>query len=334
MKSKYFEETVQHIILIIVFYLVVFYIVREKRFTMAYQTAVALIAVLMTVYYYQLNPLFSYVFLFFTVLYISNIRVIEGMVPHSVDVVANIPCNNENKDDYLKGVDVIYWINLDRSKERGANMERLFTDPVFEDIDIVRVAAFDGKKPDIIYSRLANTNKKYSDVEYGCTLSHLECIRQFAESTEPGHDIALIMEDDATLEYKPYWRQSIWTVMKNAPYDWDIIQIAITSEEINAPLYKLNNSNIYSTLAYIINRKSAQRFIHQIYDSQTDTYTLKTEINHVADQYIYHTTNTYTYKYPFFTYPLENDSTIHPDHLPTHVRTKEIYDKLMMTPST
>jgi len=32
---------------------------------------------------------------------------------------------------YLDGIDVIYWINLDRATDRKIKMEKLFQDPMF-----------------------------------------------------------------------------------------------------------------------------------------------------------------------------------------------------------
>jgi len=52
---------------------------------------------------------------------------------------------NVNKDGYLDGIDVIYYINLDRSVDRRNHMERIFENSVFDDIKVVRFPAYDGK---------------------------------------------------------------------------------------------------------------------------------------------------------------------------------------------
>ena len=38
----------------------------------------------------------------------------------------------------------------------------------------------------------------------------------------------------------------------------------------------------------------------------------------VADNYLFFKFNTYVYKYPYFTFPDNNDSTFHDDHLEYH----------------
>jgi hypothetical protein len=38
----------------------------------------------------------------------------------------------------------------------------------------------------------------------------------------------------------------------------------------------------------------------------------------VSDNYIFSNFNTYVYKYPYFTFPNDNDSTFHEDHLNYH----------------
>ena len=46
----------------------------------------------------------------------------------------------------LNGIDIIYWINLDRSKERRKHMETVLKDPVFDGIKNERIKAIDGEK--------------------------------------------------------------------------------------------------------------------------------------------------------------------------------------------
>lgn len=218
----------------------------------------------------------------------------------------------KTKKNYLDGVDVIYWINLDRSPDRRQRMEQMFQDPVFKGKNIVRVSAVDGKAPDI--DQVLNANfegmqpDKFTKVEYACTLSHLNAIKQFSESS---YEVALIMEDDMTLEFKPYWKKSVKQIMDNAPYDWDIIQLCyITSNTIPSKMYTKNPGNIYSTGAYIINKK------------YTPTKILKPIIDHSADHYLFTLSNTYVYKYPMFIYADNETSTIHPDHIEIHNKSK------------
>jgi len=214
---------------------------------------------------------------------------------------------------YLDGVDVIYWINLDRSHDRRQRMEQMFKDPVFKGKKIVRVSAVDGKAPNI--DQVLNANfegmqpDKFTKVEYACTLSHMNTIKQFSEST---YDTALIMEDDMTLEFKPYWKKSVKQIMENAPSEWDIIQLCyITSNTIPNKIYTKNPGNIYSTGAYLINKKY-----------KPPPKVLNPNTKHSADDYLFTLSNTYVYKYPMFIYGDSETSTIHPDHFAMHNKSK------------
>lgn len=228
---------------------------------------------------------------------------------------------NKTKKDYLDGIDVIYWINLDRSLDRRQRMEQMFKDPIFKGKKIVRISAVDGKATNI--DQVLNTNfegmdSKFSNVDYACLLSHLNAIKQFSQSN---YECALIMEDDMTLEYKPYWKRSVKEIIDAAPNDWDLIQLCIN---INSPLKKIytkNTGSIYCSGAYVINKNCSTKI-------SVDKYNLDIS-NHTADGYIFTKTNTYAYKYPMFTYKLNEISTIHPDHLEHHDKNKKIIDNFI-----
>ena len=218
---------------------------------------------------------------------------------------------------YLDGVDVIYWINLDRSTDRRQRMEKMFQDPVFKGKKIVRISAVDGKAPDI--DQVLNANfegmqpDKFTKVEYACTLSHIKTIREFLKSN---WEVALVMEDDMTLEFKPYWKKSVKQIMDNAPSDWEIIQLCyiLQDNNLNLPqkIYTKNNNTYFSTGAYIINKKNNN--IPKIIHSSNPT----------ADLYLYNIFNTYVYKYPMFIYSNDEISTIHQDHINHHDKSKNM----------
>lgn len=223
----------------------------------------------------------------------------------------------KTKKDYLDGVDVIYWINLDRSLDRRQRMEQMFKDPAFKGKKIVRISAVDGKASNI--DQVLNANfegmqpDKFTKVEYACTLSHLNTIREFSKSNE---EVALVMEDDMTLEFKPYWKKSVKQIMDNAPSDWEIIQLCyiLQNNNLNLPnkIYTKNNNRYFSTGAYIINKKNNN--IPKIIHSSNPT----------ADLYLYNIFNTYVYKYPMFIYSNDEISTIHQDHIKHHNESKNM----------
>lgn len=229
----------------------------------------------------------------------------------------------------LDGIDIVYWINLDRSNDRRDNMNAMFRDDAFKNIKNERFSAIDYKVSNVL-SRF-NLNKseyKNSEPEYACFLSHLETIRQFANSDLPDDSVALIMEDDATLEYKSYWKTSIENVIKNAPSDWEIIMLNyMFGEGTKLPDlskfsdYEKNKTRFFSALSYLIQKSTAKRMINKMYRS--GKYELDPSVNsHHADEYLFTVLSTYAYKYPFFTYKTENDSYLHPTHLDNHKNCK------------
>ena len=121
-----------------------------------------------------------------------------------------------------------------------------------------RISAIDGKNPDIIDNLLTKKNNNQTDYEYACLLSHLESIRTFNNSN---YKIALIMEDDVTLEFKKYWKKSVQVIINNAPPDWEIIRLCyiIPPEHPYYDWTTINDeyTNIltFSTLSYLINKK-------------------------------------------------------------------------------
>ena len=154
-------------------------------------------------------------------------------------------------------------------------------------------------------------------------LSHLETIRRFSRTN---HDVALIMEDDITLELKPYWRKSVREIIDSAPSDWEVIQLCyiINGNRTNPSQFNLYNRNTrnlcVSAAAYLIRNEAAKRLINDIYVG--GKYNLEHYIIHHADCYIFSKTVTYTYKYPYFIYKSNNDSLLHPEDLNHHERSK------------
>jgi GR25 family glycosyltransferase involved in LPS biosynthesis len=212
--------------------------------------------------------------------------------------------------DYLDGIDVIYWINLDRSTDRRKHMENMFKDPVFNGKKIIRIKAVDGKSADIdniLNDNFENMNPELTKAEYACTLSHINAIRKFLKSDDK---IALILEDDTTLDFKPYWKKTLHQIMKEAPNDWDIIQLNYISSDIPKETYTKNINTYYGTGSYILNKNNINKIISNKY------------VNLGADEYLFSILNTYVYKYPLFTYISNGNSTIHQDHVASHDMSK------------
>lgn len=241
------------------------------------------------------------------------------------------PSNREglttNKQSLLDGIDIIYWINLDRSPDRRTQMESLLENKVFDGIPNQRIVAFDGKNNSkLVFSKLnIPPPKKQTNTEYACLLSHLEAIRTFHESE---HNVCLIFEDDVTLEFQKYWTKSVKQIIENAPRDWDILLLSYMYKGKSNKFYSWDTNNdeydnainYYSGISYLINKHGSSKIMKTYHNG---IYNLSSNTTHVADSHIYELTNSYAYKYPMFIYKTVNNSTIHSDHIPYHVQSKE-----------
>ncbi len=222
--------------------------------------------------------------------------------------------NNVNyKSDYLSGIDIIYWINLDRSVNRRNDIVEMFKDDAFNNIPNKRIPAIDGKSEyldSIMNYYFHNFKYEIDSKEYGCILSHLLAILEFNNSN---YEIGLIIEDDMTIKFKQYWKEPIKTCINNAPNDWELLQLTYLTYNNNIP------ENIYTkssggsgTGAYLISKKGSNKLINLLYHN--NKFDLNNKGYAVADYFLFNHLISYKYKYPYFI-PANNDSEIHPDHV-------------------
>ena len=199
----------------------------------------------------------------------------------------------------------VYWINLDRSTERRENMLSLLKDTAFDGMAKHRVKAYDGGDPDdekkirSLIDIPVNPNMK----EYACLLSHIKALTQFSKSDST---IAIILEDDACMDFKPYWQTSLQHCIRNAPSDWELLQLSYIEMNDKYPtkLYT-STKNFSSALSYVVNKKGVRRFLKHFHLDDEP---------HVADYVLFNQMKSYTYQYPFFI-PTTKDSELHPSHI-------------------
>ena len=256
-----------------------------------------------------------------------------GNLPYQkIELPAATWSASDSKDAYLQNaVDVVYYINLDRSTNRREEMEiSVLSDRALDNIPIHRIPAVDGKDRralDTLYP--AWTAVPQTPLELGCLFSHMSAIRSFAMD-DRYTDYALIFEDDVTMEYKPTWRVPLKEVLAKAPLGWDVLMLGvILFRDKIAHWYNANDrAQFCSTLAYVITKEAAKRFTQQHWINDNELR-LPLPYTKAADVYLYQAMKTYVFGYPYFTYPIENDSLLHPDHLPIHERSKQIIDGIV-----
>lgn len=212
----------------------------------------------------------------------------------------------------LDGIDIIYWINLDRSIDRKERMLKMFSDDCFNNIPIKRFSGVDGKNENI-QDMITARKRKLTNPEYGCLLSHLEIINEFSKTD---YNVALLLEDDITLDFKKYWTKSVREIINNAPYDWEIIMLCYHSDINPTNEYTLNQNNYWSTGAFIINNAAAKNMTKMTY--YDGTYHLDDNIKQAADDYLFIKMKTYVYKYPYFMYGYSENTTIPTSNVKYH----------------
>ena len=172
--------------------------------------------------------------------------------------------NRDSKKDTKIKIPTLY-INLDRSTERREMMENQLA---LVSNNYEPVSAIDGKKLDNLESgslngiSFINEYQNITPSELGCTLSHLKAIRKVYNKK---YEYALIVEDDCCFDMIPFWTKSLMQVIKDAPKDWEIIQIFSLKCTLkhDQPYMKYKQGDYcYSTLAYIINRKGATKIMN------------------------------------------------------------------------
>lgn len=153
----------------------------------------------------------------------------------------------------------VYWINLDRSKDRRRATQRELKK--FK-VRSVRVSAVDAARDLSKYKITKSWKCSWTtDKEYACTLSHLEAITRAYVN---GDQVATILEDDMIILRLPTNK-----LIDAAPEDWDIIQLCVWGRK--ARIYK--NPKTYFTPwrqswshagGYTINRRGMIKVLYAL----------------------------------------------------------------------
>lgn len=224
----------------------------------------------------------------------------------------------------------IYYINLDTSPERKKFMEDQF-----------RKYGLRGKRVKGVYGKhlssliksspsdeiqFENHDPQLTPGEVGCTLAHLRAIKTAFDDKQT---IALIAEDDCCFDLIPFWEKSLEDVVKDAPADWEILQLysfhCLYHEDGPYKKHVPGGKYCYSNAAYIINKQGMTKLLSQLY--KDGKFIIRSPIQDktdqaygTADRIIYDCITTYTYTIPMvFAYNELLDSTIHPDHTKGHL---------------
>ena len=208
----------------------------------------------------------------------------------------------------LKGIPHIYCINLDGEPHRWQSMEEMLK--YWEIENYTRISAYDGREDDLSDILKGRYPDQMSSGEVGCTTSHLKALKEFLKTDEP---CALIMEDDCDIGTVAHWGFTWIDFYAKAPYDYDVIQLAIINPaQVHVQLHR-RFVNDFSTACYLISRHHAQKLVNL--HCRGDKYKLDQGVKPraVADDLVYNSGNTFAI--PLLVYRYELGSSIHPEHI-------------------
>jgi glycosyltransferase involved in cell wall biosynthesis/GR25 family glycosyltransferase involved in LPS biosynthesis len=200
----------------------------------------------------------------------------------------------------VSAIPPIFWINLDGATERRAQfLEGVRTSGIPLEC-CTRISGVDGRSSEQVKQLMASATLKPNEI--GCNLSHKLALETYVHS-DAKKPWALICEDDASFELRPYWScgGDMNLILNQAPDECDCLllhvtthghSISILTKAGNDYIPKTNNAERYAhgTMCYAIRYGAAQRIVSE--------WDMAKASNFPADHYFYNMVNTYIYKYP------------------------------------
>ena len=297
-------------------------------------------------------------------IYLIAIIIIIGIRQHEINLSRSLKTIREK---YIKEIDQkyildkniynknlsntpIYFINLPKSKERKFFLEKQIRQFNINNFKIIEAVYGKNKKSisdntfqvpmdtqKTIY--FFNNDENAKDGEIGCTLSHLNAVRQ---AYNDGLEHVIICEDDVDLYWIKIWEDTISSIISNAPKGWEYISLSKSCNVDSKNKYlKYSENDCWGTVSQLWNRKGMKKILDKCY--KDDKFILNKEWENIhksitADLYIPGIINSYTYNinlFPTVNNEEEMESTIHIDHTFGHIKRsldniKNLYKKFNM----
>lgn len=248
-----------------------------------------------------------------------------------------------DKNIYNKNLSNIplYFINLPKSKERKFFLEKQIQQ--FNINNFKMIEAVYGKNKKLISDNMFqvpmntqktiyffNNDENATDGEIGCTLSHLNAVRQ---AYNDGLEHVIICEDDIDLYWIKIWVDTISSIISNAPKGWEYINLSnACNVDSKNNYFKYSENDCWGTVSQLWNRKGMKKILDKCY--KNNKFILNKDWGYIhkevsADIYIPSLINSYVYKtylFPTVNNEEEMESTIHKNHTKDH--TKRSFDNI------
>ena len=220
----------------------------------------------------------------------------------------------------------LYYINLDRSKERLDNITNTINNTnellINKNIQFkpTRISAIDGKNIENLKTLFINNELPINITPYeiACSCSHLMAIKKAYDNND---NLAIICEDD--IDLTPFYDNYDYFIenLKFLSKDCEIIQGYITNDPNYSISYKFIYNfipwklNYYGLLLYIITRKGMKNIIDTFFEF--NKIKPMNNIRFLSDYIIYKNGKTVTSNIPLC--QITNiSSIIHPGHRELH----------------
>lgn len=157
-----------------------------------------------------------------------------------------------------------YFINLEASDRRRCSMIGAY---MKYGLKYTRIDAVNGKKYPLPCTLTQPT--KLGRGELACTLSHIRAIKK---AYDDGVEMAIIQEDDTSLELLPYWTMTMSQLIGEAPPDWQLIHLSSfykfpQNEWKGTPIFQPWDFELNAS-TYLINRSGMARVL-QSFNNQS-----------------------------------------------------------------
>lgn len=148
----------------------------------------------------------------------------------------------------------VYWINLERRKDRYEHMKVFLKNTENE-----RISAIDGKNNYSGYKIIEYSSMGKS--EHGCTASHIKAMNYYLNNSSD--KFCFIAEDDCYADYCPYWQKKHMDILVDESIE--ILQMSTTVGVFNdanlEPQIKETNVVYPGTAFYLIRRDIAKKIV-------------------------------------------------------------------------
>jgi hypothetical protein len=155
----------------------------------------------------------------------------------------------------LSGLNTVYYVSLEESKDRQKSLETQFKQNGVEDIRSIISKRF-SECDDIVTGKYTY---QLNDGTKGCCVSHLKAIKDWYDTTD--QEYGFFCEDDLSLDTVDYWNFTWSELVTHLPDDWDCVQLLCIRGEFDNIKIRNRCWDDWAATAYIVKREYAKFII-------------------------------------------------------------------------